>query len=336
MYFKYSCEIAGLRDFVKDSGNIEFRYTSPIEAVLQISGKYSNGQEPTDQFSAVCEGWTSGEINDTTVLAELNAALSSSVDKKWANFQEIDASRIPVIYGAVDPLFKQLRDLANSTIAVFRWRSGLPEGVNGPFPRWREYLSLDAELWLEISTVRSFHFVMGLARPAKASAQIGNQVTELVSSGTEEALGRQLFREAWYQRVAHPRSALVIGVAAAEVGLKKLIGTLVPQAQWLVEEIQTPSFSKISRKYLPSLPVRAKLTGKKLSPPNILLNSLEKAVECRNKVAHAGAAPPEREDLETMLRAVNDFLWICDLYVGHGWAAEYISHQTRTAWQNEL
>jgi hypothetical protein len=41
-----------------------------------------------------------------------------------------------------------------------------------------------------------------------------NEVVELIKTGTEEPLGRQLFREAWSERVTRPRSALVIGVAA--------------------------------------------------------------------------------------------------------------------------
>jgi len=51
----------------------------------------------------------------------------------------------------------------------------------------------------------------------------------MIKPGAEEPLGRQLFREAWSEREMHPRSALVvIGVAAAEVGFKRLVGSLVP------------------------------------------------------------------------------------------------------------
>ena len=42
-----------------------------------------------------------------------------------------------------------------------------------------------------------------------------------VEAGAEEPLGRQLFREAWSQVGTNPRSGLVIGVTAAEVGLIK-------------------------------------------------------------------------------------------------------------------
>ena len=151
------------------------------------------------------------------------------------------------------------------------------------------------------------------------------KVVELATAGTEEPLGRQLFREAWSQKNSRPRSALVIGVAAAEVGFKKLVGSLVPQAQWLVDEVQTPSLSNMLSNFLPTLPVKARFEGKSIRPPKALRLQLEKAVNRRNKVVHAGEPPPKWDELEEMLRAVNDFLWICDVYQGHVWAAKHIS-----------
>ena len=126
-----------------------------------------------------------------------------------------------------------------------------------------------------------------------------------------------------------------MGVAAAEVGLKKLIGSLVPDAAWLVDELQLPSLSKLLRKYLPTLPVKYVFVGKARRPPNSLVNRIEKAVEFRNKVAHTGAVPPGQDDLDDMLRAIDDFLYICDFYAGYTWAAEFISHQMLVEWKND-
>jgi hypothetical protein len=127
---------------------------------------------------------------------------------------------------------------------------------------------------------------------------ICNEVVEMINAGAEEPLGHQLFREAWSERERHPRSALVIGVAAAEVGFKKLVGGLVPQAQWLMDEVQTPSLAKMLRKFLPTLPVKFRFQGKSIRPPNVLLNKLDRAIEYRNKLVHAGQPPPGRSDLE--------------------------------------
>jgi hypothetical protein len=88
-------------------------------------------------------------------------------------------------------------------------------------------------------------------------------------------------------------------------------------------------------KFLPTLPVKAKFVDKTIRPPSPLLKQLEKAVQRRNKLVHAGEPPPKWDELEEMLLAINDFLWICDLYQGHEWAANHISISTQTAWKDE-
>jgi hypothetical protein len=157
---------------------------------------------------------------------------------------------------------------------------------------------------------------------------------DLYQNGSEEPLARQLLREARSLRSSNPRAALVIGVSAAEVGVKKLIGFLVPHAQWLVDELQTPPLTKMLRQYLPSLPVKKGFTGKALSPPNELLNVLDDAVKARNKVIHVGIGPPNYTELGEMLDAVGDLLWVCDIYSGHAWPAEFISYNTISKWKS--
>jgi hypothetical protein len=143
-----------------------------------------------------------------------------------------------------------------------------------------------------------------------------------------------LFREAWSQIGTNPRSALVIGVTAAEVGLKRLIATLVPGTDWLMQEIQVPPLGKMLRKFLPTLQLKAKrVDGGPITPPRHLIRQIEEAVEHRNKVVHAGAPPPPRQELAAMLRAVSDLLWMCDIYLGEHWAGKHISTETMKNWQ---
>lgn len=116
-----------------------------------------------------------------------------------------------------------------------------------------------------------------------------DEIMRKVEAGAEEPLARQLFREAWSQIGINPRSALVIGVSAAEVGLKKLIAALIPGTDWLMEEIPTPPVGKVLRKFLPTLQLRAKrVDGGPITPPNQLIEQIEKAVKHRNDVVHAG------------------------------------------------
>jgi hypothetical protein len=336
MVFKFSCEIAGLREHLKEVSDMEFHFDSPMTAVVRLSAKYSDGQEPTEASTAVCVGTTTGEIDDESCAADIRTALSSPVDGRWANFKDIDNTRRLAALAAVDCFFERLRTLTESAVSILRWRSGLSEGPIDPFRNRKEYLSQDGESWLEIHMARSMKIVFVPApRQIVASTELERQVVGFISEKIDEPLGHQLFREAWNQRSSHPRSALVIGVAAAEVGLKKLIGTLVPETQWLVDELQTPPLTRMLQEYLPLVPVKAHFHGKKIAPPDKLIKKLQKAVRYRNKVVHAGEPPPGSDELEEMLQAVDDFLWICDAYAGHLWVADYISTATRAAWEND-
>jgi hypothetical protein len=45
-----------------------------------------------------------------------------------------------------------------------------------------------------------------------------------------------------------------------------------------------------------------------------------------------GVALPDWLELEHILRAVNDVLWICKLYAGEEWAGSYVSGDTTSVW----
>ena len=72
--------------------------------------------------------------------------------------------------------------------------------------------------------------------------------------------------------------------------------------------------------YLPYLPVKLKLTGKTLAPPEDLLQEIRTGVNLRNQVAHLGNASVTSEKFDKIIKAVSDLLWILDFYQGHKWA----------------
>lgn len=331
-YFRCSFEVEKLGRHLSEAGELEFRFDKPRPSVVRLTKSHWDGQKPADAASAICASETTQETADDKTSSEINLSLLTSSDGKWVNLQGIDPSTVAFLHGILDDLYSTMI----STVAIFRWRCGLAEGPPNPVRNLRGYCSNGGESWREVSMARSVAILFGIpTSPLPPADVICKEVVELIKAGTQEPLGRQLFLEAWSERQARPSSALVIGVAAAEVGIKKLIGSLVPQAQWLVDEIQTPPLGTMLRKFLPTLPVKSRFQGKSISPPKVLLNQLDEAVKHRNKLVHAGRLPPSREELEKMLRAINDFLWICDVYAGHGWAHEYISAETLTAWPNE-
>lgn len=281
--------------------------------------------------TAVCAAETTEEAIDEKVSSEINLGISASLDGKRANFKDVDSRAVKFVEHILDELYSTMI----LTAAVFRWRCGA-EGPPDPVRNLRGFCSSDGVSWREVGMFRGLKISFGIPTgPLPPPDVIRNDIAEMIKAGMEEPLGHQLFREAWSQRQVRPRSALVIGVAAAEVGFKKLVGSLVPRAQWLMDEVQTPSLEKMLRKFLPILPVKCRFQGKSIRPPNVLLNKLGNAIECRNKLVHAGQPPPSGNELATMLRAVSDLLWICDLYSGHDWAHKYIPEGTLMAWQAE-
>jgi hypothetical protein len=243
MFFQFSSEVTGLATYAEKS-EVEFSFDSPREISVRLSKGYPDGLKPRESADAVCTSTATVEPPDGKIADELKAG--------WV---------LPVVDGKVkvgdsttefiDGVLGQLRAAMISTATLFRWRQGVAEGPPDPCHTLKARYSNDGEVWREVPLL-SIKLRFGLVTSAPEDG-VSKQVIELANAGTEEPLGRQLFREAWTQRNLRPRSALVIGVAAAEVGFKKLVGSLVPQAQWLVDEVQTPSLSKMLSKFLPTL-----------------------------------------------------------------------------------
>jgi hypothetical protein len=154
-----------------------------------------------------------------------------------------------------------------------------------------------------------------------------------------EPLYHELFREAWEQRRTNPRSAIVIGIAAAESGIKQCTANLVPSAAWFVQQKESPPIIKIMKNYFPTLSTKAKLNGKVFIPKSIY-DEIDIGVQVRNKLAHAGVIPeykkesrykPYHDNLsqktEDLLLNILDLLWLLDYYSGHEWALDHVREE---------
>jgi hypothetical protein len=309
-------------------------------------------QQPTSEVPnggpVLASCTTSLELDDSEGLRDLTSAIAKSKDGVWANFEGMNnevkavhkvgdpvfSQRVTAIHNIVDPVFSQLGTQLKMSIAILKWRYGLTDGPFNSFSNWSEAVSLDGTAWRGISTLRGFR--IDFSHPARTIGLSAlHETGRLHNERAEPPLGLQLLVEAWNQRTTHPRSALVIGVTAAEIALKQLIGELAPGVQWLIDNVPSPPIFKIARDYVPTLRVKARLIGKTLRPPKPLLKRLDNAVELRNKVVHAGKAPPEPEKLKKILVAMEDLVWICELYKGHTWAWDHISFETKSAWEDE-
>jgi hypothetical protein len=327
-HFKLEIEILGFMCVFEAGEQLEFRYKAPAAVFVTLKERRQLGEDrPGRSGNAVC-------------TAIINRDIEPNIQAEMADCKEGDDVRIaklqPSTVQLIDEIFGDLRRVSRSTVTAFNWTHGLDSPLDpyGPSQAW---YSEDGNTWSRYSLVRSFHRLVEERTHGIFAKNVQiDEVVRKVEAGAQEPLGRQLFREAWGQVGMNPRSALVIGVTAAEVGLKRLIATLIPGTDWLMDEIPTPPVGKILRKFLPTLRVKAKrLDGGTIMPPRELIGRIEKAVEYRNDVVHAGKPPPARQELAVMLRAISDFLWMCDIYLGEHWAVRYISPETLKNWQRK-
>jgi hypothetical protein len=301
MYFRVTCAVDGLAGKMCDEP-LDYDLARPFVAHVSICKQKPTTEAPKGgPVLASCT--TRLELDESEGLLDLTSAITASKDGRSVNFEGM-SERMKAIYGIVDPIFRQLGTQLETSIMLLKWRCGITDVGIKSFSSRSEAVSSDGSTWRSISTLRSVKIVFS-PPPRKIDASAFQDVSRLHNEGVEPPLGLQLLIEALNQRTTHPRSALVIGVTAAEIALKQLIGELAPDARWLAENIPSPPIDTIARDYIPSLSVKARLKGKTLKPPKKLLKRLEEAIKLRNKVVHRGAAPPAQEKLRVTLPPQN-------------------------------
>jgi hypothetical protein len=228
-----------------------------------------------------------------------------------------------------------LLDSAKRMMSLVQWRFGVRghhESLRGGSLEWKD----DGGQWQPMSFGRSLIFRR--EPTARFPPEVVNELMPLVFDEGRGPLGHSLLREAWDLKERNPRGALVIGVAAAEVGFKQFAIAFAPQAAWLIEELQSPPLEKLLRKYLPILLEDQDQFAVKAIPRSII-NAIDGAVQQRNTVAHKSPTAKEghqklqqwfaADGLESALLAVSDLLWFFDFYRGYTWALDHIRRESR-------
>jgi len=227
--------------------------------------------------------------------------------------------------GPLEPIYRalftrvlsDLCDYMQKVISVLRWRYSLMDGPMKVFSRGTEGYSVNGADWRDeprraVSATLSF----GHPQPkATVSEQVVQEIIGLVKQDVDEPLQRQLFREAWSLREQYPKAALVIGVAAAEIGFRRLVGPIKG----------TQGILKLLAKYWPGPSSGHKINGREINPAPSILAMLKTGIHKRDAVVHQGASAPEQDELRDILWNISQLLWIWDLYAGHMWAIEHLS-----------
>jgi hypothetical protein len=222
----------------------------------------------------------------------------------------------------------RMTDYVKRVAKVLRWRVGATE-IHEPIEETRGLLwSHDQQTWEPVPGRP--HLVVRVSIPEQQMRkEIISDVQALVAAGHEEPLGHELFLEAMALRFENPRSSLLIGISAAEVGFKSFVGMLVPDAEWLALHAPTPPLTRMLTDYLPILPVKYRLGNPQVAPfaPKKMIETIKKGVLLRNEIAHAGGEVSE-ETLQEILYAVHDLLFLLDFYSGRAWAIKNVRAET--------
>jgi hypothetical protein len=217
------------------------------------------------------------------------------------------------------------RDQLLRGVKLLRWRANQPGGPEPLTARTLEW-SVDQKTWRGFAGCLEGR-VRGRSAYRLAAAHKAD-IEQYVKDGLREPVSHELLREAYSTADLNPRSGLVIGIAACEIGVKLCISSVVPAATWLVENLPSPPVEKMLREYLPKLPTGNRINGKVLPPPGRILNTIKKGVLLRNEIIHKGATVKQRT-CEEVLGAITDVLRLCDYYSGYEWALNYLSAETR-------
>jgi len=294
-----------LRDVrVSQSESLEFIEESPRAAKLVIRRTAEDGLK-----AGACLAVLETE-EDVSERVRPHFDISSPVHQ---SVSEIDR-RITV----------RLSDFLLRTIGVLRWRLG-ETGHTKPSTRGLRWSETGQDWKLVPGAIR---LIIEPGIPfQRMNADVRLAVTEMVQRGTSEPAAHELFREAWSQRHDLPRSSLMIGITAAEVGFKAFVADLVPNAEWLAMNTPTPPLVQMLTDYLPLLPVSRRVGASPFVPTKVV-DTIKKGVSLRNKTAHKGEGV-KGDTLKEILNAVHDLLYLLDFYAGHTWALEAVSYETQ-------
>jgi hypothetical protein len=261
-------------------------------------------------------------------------------DDESFSFDAIPKHLRQALQQVLTDIYATLRGALSATYCIFRWQHGLNEAT--PLSRDRFEWSSDGSQWTSPPWLRPL-FVDLEMRDLAISSDIALEAARLLGDGVREPVAHELFWEAWHQRFQNPRSALVIGMAAAEIGFKEFVAGRVPKAAWLVTETPTPDLLKMLTLFLPGLLdsggtssrlrlIQGKEKGKFR---DTVLDDLQMGVTLRNRVVHQPGAPPKPEHVDRALRAVRDLLYLLDYYAGNARAEQNIRAAVRKEWGSE-
>jgi hypothetical protein len=168
---------------------------------------------------------------------------------------------------------------------------------------------------------------------------LNDEATEFVRTAIlgnlDEPLGHELLREVWTNYDTNLRSAIVLAVAAAEVGFKQFASKMLPDTAWILENLQSPPLLKMLDTF-PWDSLKLAINQQKITVPDSIKDELKKAVTLRNEIVHGRSGSLTGDSTESVLYCVRDLLYFLDALVDRKeWAFNHISAHARNHFANK-
>lgn len=351
MFFRLIYTIIDFHISFSENSPLFFSYTDTHEVNIEIRHPTREEYSSTDKKVVICIA--SLQINTRPKILGIFESLknnqlpegSSIPDSSDLNSQYIDIKgrvkknfAIPLGFlpqnfrDFSDGIFNELSESIRRAVLTIRWRYNVPDQPHNPFAELSREWSFDDKKWHPMPV--SWHVSVTDYSYVPQSKVDRTEIERLMNAEVNEPLGHELFREAWKQFHVNPRSSLVIGIASAETGFKNLVAELVPNAAWLISEIQSPPLKRMVNEYLPLLPIKNRIGEKGIYYPKKPLEIIEKGIFQRNSIVHGKQITIDRNGLHNLLLTIQDFLWVLDFYRGNNWAIEYIDKSLKEEWDD--
>ena len=211
-----------------------------------------------------------------------------------------ETSTLSINKQAVNDAYEKMHQLISVTLRIVRWRQGAPSH-HDPIRNFKSFdWSLDNIKWKPVSDViRIVHDSMSSFHPW--SSELAGSIEQMVFSNQTEPIAHELFHEAEELARANPRSAIIVAVAAAEVGFKRFVAQLVPECNWLLLNVASPPLVDMLIGFLPTIPVRNRFGDQPPSIPTGIIDAFKKAVTIRNRLVHGRSSSVDVEAVLSIL-----------------------------------
>jgi hypothetical protein len=248
--------------------------------------------------------------------------------------QAVSTGQISVNQEAIGNVCKDMQSFIVRTLRLLRWRTRSP---GRPYPiratvsfRW----SLDGLEWKPVAHYLSMK-IRQLENPPKLTDEATEFVGTAILGDLDEPLGHELLREAWTNCDTNLRSAIVLAVAAAEVGFKQFAMKVFPETGWILENLQSPPLVRMLELF-PWDKLKLAINGQPVTVPDLLKDELKKAVTLRNEIVHGRSGTLTRDTTQEVLYSVRDLLYFLDALTDlKWWAFNFISPHARNHFANK-